>query len=69
MLIIKISNSLGGDCKWKISNTETTVEATLPKELYAARASKSFQDFIKVLSQIIEKHGADVLDEISRVGK
>ena len=48
---------------------ETTVEATLPKELYAARASKSFQDFIKVLSQIIEKHGADVLDEISRVGK
>ena len=48
---------------------ETTVEATRPKELYAARASKSFQDFIKVLSQIIEKHGADVLDEISRVGK
>ena len=34
---------------------ETTVEATPPKELYAARASKSFQDFIKVLSQIIEK--------------
>ena len=48
---------------------ETTVEAALPQELYAARASKSFQDFIKVLSQIIEKHGADVLDEISRVGK
>ena len=46
---------------------ETTVEGTPPKELYAARASKSFQDFIKVLSQIIEKHGADVLDEISRV--
>ena len=48
---------------------ETTVEGTPPKELYAARASKSFQDFIKVLSHIIEKHGADVLDEISRVGK
>ena len=35
---------------------ETTVEATLSKELYAARTSKSFQDFMKVLSQIIEKH-------------
>ena len=45
---------------------ETTVEAPLPQEIYAARASKSFQDFIKVLSQIIEKHGADVLNEINR---
>ena len=46
---------------------ETTVEATLSKELYAARTSKSFQDFIKVLSQIIVKDGADVLDVINRV--
>ena len=46
---------------------ETTVEATLSKELYAARASKSFQDFINVLSQIIEKHGAEVLNELNRV--
>ena len=45
---------------------ETTVEVALPQELYATRASKSFQNFIKVLSQIIEKHGADVLDEINR---
>ncbi len=49
------------------SLSETTVETALPQELYAARASRSFQDFIKVLSQIIEKHGADVLDEINRV--
>ena len=29
--------------------------------------TKSYQDFINVLSQIIEKHGAEVLDEINRV--
>lgn len=29
--------------------------------------SKAYQDFINVLSQIIEKHGAEVLDEINRV--
>ena len=46
---------------------ETTVEAPLPQELYAARASKSFQDFINVLSQIVEKHGAEVLNEIDGV--
>lgn len=29
--------------------------------------TKAYQDFISVLSQIIEKHGAEVLDEINRV--
>lgn len=27
--------------------------------------TKAYQDFINVLSQIIEKHGAEVLNEIS----
>lgn len=47
--------------------SETTVDTTLPNEMYATTAAKSFQDFIKVLSQIIEKHGAEVLNEINRV--
>ena len=46
---------------------ETTVEAANPHQLYAATAAKSFKDFINVLSQIIEKHGAEVLNEINRV--
>lgn len=46
---------------------ETTVEAAIPHQLYAANAAKSFQDFINVLSQIIEKHGTEVLNEINRV--
>lgn len=29
--------------------------------------TKAYQDFINVLSQIIEKHGAEVLEEINRV--
>ncbi|WMI82593.1 hypothetical protein [Anaerotignum sp. MB30-C6] len=28
--------------------------------------TKAYQDFINVLSQIIEKHGAEVLNEINR---
>ena len=28
--------------------------------------TKAYQDFINVLSRIIEKHGAEVLDEINR---
>lgn len=28
--------------------------------------TKAYQDFINVLSQIIEKHGAEVLEEINR---
>ena len=47
--------------------SETTVDTTLPHDMYATTAAKSFQDFIKVLSQIIEKHGAEVLNEINRV--
>ena len=47
--------------------SQTTLDTTLPHEMYATTAAKSFQDFIKVLSQIIEKHGAEVLNEINRV--
>ena len=47
--------------------SETTVEATLPHELYATTTTKSFHDFINVLSQIIEQHGAEVLNELNRV--
>ena len=47
--------------------SETTVEATLPHELYATTTTKSFHDFINALSQIIEKHGAEVLNELNRV--
>jgi len=46
---------------------ETTVEVANPHQLYAATPAKSFQDFINVLSQIIEKHGAEMLNEINRV--
>ena len=46
---------------------ETTVEAANPHQLYAVAETKSFKDFINVLSQIIEKHGAEVLNEINRV--
>ena len=46
---------------------ETTVEPATPHQLYASTAAKSFKDFINVLSQIIEKHGAEVLNEINRV--
>lgn len=45
---------------------ETTVETANPHHLHAATAAKSFQDFINVLSQIIKKHGAEVLNEINR---
>ena len=48
------------------SLSETTVNTTLPHEMYATTAAKSFQDFINVLSQIIKKHGAEVLNEINR---
>lgn len=39
--------------------------ATAPPESH--EKTKAYQDFINVLSQIIEKHGAEVLDEINRV--
>ena len=47
------------------SLSETTVKTTPPDDKYAN--SKSFQDFINVLSQIVEKHGAEVLNEIDGV--
>lgn len=44
----------------------------MPKDAMKAPApnhtfekTKAYQDFINVLSQIIEKHGAEVLNEIS----
>ena len=39
--------------------------ATAPPESF--EKTKAYQDFINVLSQIIEKHGAEVLEEINRV--
>ena len=42
--------------------TDTVV--TPPKSY---EKTKAYKDFINVLSQIIEKHGAEVLDEINRV--
>lgn len=45
---------------------DTTANVVLPNEAYGIAAAKSFHEFIKVLSQIIEKHGADVLNDIKR---
>lgn len=42
-----------------------TATAAIPPNSY--EKTKAYQDFINVLSQIIEKHGAEVLDEINRV--
>ncbi len=44
---------------------DNTATAAAPLESY--EKTKAYQDFINVLSQIIEKHGAEVLDEINRV--
>ena len=38
-----------------------------PAPNHTFEKTKAYQDFINVLSQIIEKHGAEVLDEINRV--
>ena len=49
-----------------IKNTlDHTATAAVPPKSY--EKTKAYQDFINVLSQIIEKHGAEVLDEINRV--
>ena len=40
-----------------------TATAAIPPNSY--EKTKAYQDFINVLSQIIEKHGAEVLNEIS----
>ena len=47
--------------------SQTTLDTTLLNEMYATTTTKSFHDFINVLSQIIEKHGAEVLNELNRV--
>ena len=39
-------------------------EAPAPNQTF--EKIKAYQDFINVLSQIIEKHGAEVLGEINR---
>lgn len=42
-----------------------TATAATPSNSY--EKTKAYQDFINVLSQIIERHGAEILDEINRV--
>ena len=39
-------------------------ETPIPNQTF--EKTKAYQDFINVLSQIIEKHGAEVLGEINR---
>lgn len=46
------------------STSKKTAKTTTTNEKYAK--TKAYQNFINVLSQIIEKHGAEVLDEINR---
>ena len=47
-----------------IKNTlDHTATAAVPPKSY--EKTKAYQDFINVLSQIIEKHGAEVLNEIN----
>ena len=46
------------------SISENTAKTATPNEKHAK--AKAYQDFINVLSQIIEKHGAEVLAEINR---
>ena len=45
------------------SISPNTDKTTSPDEMYPK--TKAYQDFINVLSQIIEKHGAEVLNEIN----
>lgn len=42
---------------------DPTATATTPPKSY--EKIKAYQDFINVLSQIIEKHGVEVLEEIN----
>lgn len=46
------------------SISENTAKTATPNEKHAK--TKAYQNFINVLSQIIEKHGAEVLAEINR---
>ncbi|CAK7082563.1 hypothetical protein KQI38_21020 [Tissierella carlieri] len=43
--------------------SQNTEKTTQPNEMYAK--TKAYQDFINVLSQIIEKHGSEVLNELN----
>uniref|UniRef100_UPI000A5E38A1 hypothetical protein n=1 Tax=Clostridium sp. NkU-1 TaxID=1095009 RepID=UPI000A5E38A1 len=45
------------------SVSENTTKTPSPNEVYAK--TKAYQDFINVLSQIIEKYGSDVLNELN----
>ena len=45
------------------SISENTATTTTPDEVRTK--TTAYQDFINVLSQIIEKHGAEVLNEIN----
>ena len=42
----------------------TAPEAPAPNQSF--EKTKAYQDFINILSQIIEKHGAEILGEINR---
>ena len=48
------------------SLSKNTVETAQPHSTIAPAKTKSYQDFINVLSKIIEKHGAEVLNELNR---
>ena len=45
--------------------SQNTVEVAQPHSINAPAKTKSYQDFINVLSKIIEKHGAEVLNELN----
>lgn len=44
--------------------SNNALKAPAPNQTF--ERTKSYQDFINVLSQIIEKHGAEILGEINR---
>jgi len=46
--------------------SQNTVEAAQPHSTITTTKTKSYQDFINVLSKIIEKHGVEVLNELNR---
>ncbi len=48
-----------------IKNTQNDVMST-PSPNHTFERTKAYQDFINVLSQIIEKHGSEILGEIAR---
>jgi hypothetical protein len=48
-----------------VPTATATATAAAPPNYY--EKTKAYQDFINVLSQIIEKHGAEVLDEINHI--